>query len=257
MKNKKSNLLILAIGILLISCSKFEDPPANIPQREVKTRAAAVAEDNPYSLLNVQNAMDKVCQEEGKPLVTLQPTHYYVRFLPKDSTEYNRLLDSTNLILFCYPLDRELTDEEVDFFEKDTVDTYGYPWMYTKVPTDYVFPEDILHEILDEVVIETFDDNDINEGVSNNITKETWNRVLIKSMKLPETRSSYKWQPYANIKYVDDFNDRTIPLEGVRVRCHHLLHFEECFTDNNGEAKSLGSFKKPVRYKIIWEDKKY
>ncbi|MDE6508516.1 MAG: hypothetical protein K2L04_08660 [Alistipes sp.] len=178
----------------------------------MKTRAAAVAEDNPYSLLNVQNAMDKVCQEEGKPLVTLQPTHYYVRFLPKDSTEYNRLLDSTNLILFCYPLDRELTDEDVDFFEKDTVDTYGYPWMYTKVPTDYVFPEDILHEILDEVVIETFDDNDINEGVSNNITKETWNRVLIKSMKLPETRSSYKWQPYANIKYVDDFNDRTFRL---------------------------------------------
>lgn len=37
----------------------------------------------------------------------------YVRFLLKDSTEYNRLLDSTNLMLFCYPPDRELTDKKV------------------------------------------------------------------------------------------------------------------------------------------------
>lgn len=106
----KKTLLFLAIAILVIGCTKFEDPPVNTPQREVKTRAELVAEDNPYSLNNVQKAMDKVCLEEGKPLVTLQPTHYYVRFLPKDSIEYNRLVDSTKLMLFSYPLDRELTD---------------------------------------------------------------------------------------------------------------------------------------------------
>lgn len=253
----KKTLLFLAIAILVIGCTKFEDPPVNTPQREVMTRAELVAEDNPYSLNNVQKAMDKVCLEEGKPLVTLQPTHYYVRFLPKDSIEYNRLVDSTKLMLFSYPLDRELTDEEVDFFEKDTTDTFGFPWMYTKVPTDYIFPEGIQHEILDEVVVETFVDNDINAGVSNKMTEQVWNKVMVKSMKLPETRSSYKWRPYASVRYVDDFNNQTIPLVGVRVRCHHLLHFEECFTDNNGEAKNLGSFIKPARYKIFWEDSHY
>ena len=80
-------------------------------------------------------------------------------------------------------------------------------------------------------------------------------------MRLPnqtaQTRSNYKWRPYASVRYVDDFNGQTIPLVGVRVRCHHLLHFEECFTNANGEATSLGSFKQPARYKIFWEDQKY
>ena len=257
----KKNLLVLAIAVLLIGCSKFEEPPSDTPIRESKTRSALAAQDNPYSLTNVQMAMDKVSVEMGQPTIKLKPTHYYVRFLPKDSTEYTRLLDSSNLMLFTYPLDRELTDEEVEFFENDTTNTYGYPWHYTKVPTDYIFPDGIIHEILDEVVVETFDDNDINAGVSNKLTEDVWDRVMIKSMRLPDqtaqTRSSYKWRPYASVRYVDDFNGQTIPLVGVRVRCHHLLHFEECFTNANGEATSLGSFKQPARYKIFWEDQKY
>lgn len=257
----KKNLLVLAIAALLIGCSKFEEPPSDTPIREIKTRSVLAAQDNPYSLKNVQMAMDKVSVEMGQQTIKLKPTHYYVRFLPKDSTEYTRLLDSSNLMLFTYPLDRELTDEEVEFFENDTTNTYGYPWHYTKVPTDYVFPDGIIHEILDEVVVETFDDNDINAGVSNKLAEGVWDRVMIKSMRLPDqtaqTRSSYKWRPYASVRYVDDFNGQTIPLVGVRVRCHHLLHFEECYTDINGEATSLGSFVKPARYKIFWEDAKY
>lgn len=257
----KKNLLFLALGVLFTGCSKFEEPPPNTPKREIETRSTLVAEDNPYALANVQKAMDQVSVEMGQPLTTLNPTHFYVRFLPKDSTEYTRLLDSTDLMLFSYPLDRELTDEEVEFFEKDTTNTYGYPWQYTKVPTDYVFPDGIIHEVLDEVVVETFSENDINTGVTNNLSEDVWERVIIKSMKLPDEtiqmRASYTWRPYASVRYVDDFSNQTIPLVGVRVRCHHLLHFERCYTDANGEATSLGSFKKPARYKIFWEDSKY
>lgn len=104
----KKNLLVLAIAVLLIGCSKFEEPPSDTPIRESKTRSALAAQDNPYSLTNVQMAMDKVSVEMGQPTIKLKPTHYYVRFLPKDSTEYTRLLDSSNLMLFTYPLDREL-----------------------------------------------------------------------------------------------------------------------------------------------------
>lgn len=203
--------------------------------------------------------MDSVCIEMGEPLVTVQPTHLYVRFLPKDSTEYNRLLDSSNLMLFGYPLDRSLTDEEVITFENDTTDTYGYPWQYTKVPTDYVFPEEIIHEVLDEVVVETFSDDDINKGTSvNTMSASKWDRVLTKSMRIPtQTRASYNWRPYAKITYVDDFNGETIPLVGVRVRCHHLLHFDVSYTNAAGEATQFGTFKKAVRYKIFWEDRNY
>ena len=48
----KKNLLVLAIAVLLIGCSKFEEPPSDTPIRESKTRSALAAQDNPYSLTN-------------------------------------------------------------------------------------------------------------------------------------------------------------------------------------------------------------
>lgn len=74
----KKNLLVLAIAVLLIGCSKFEEPPSDTPIRESKTRSALAAQDNPYSLTNVQMAMDKVSVEMGQPTIKLKPTHYYI-----------------------------------------------------------------------------------------------------------------------------------------------------------------------------------
>lgn len=50
----KKTLLFLAIAILVIGCTKFEDPPVNTPQREVMTRAELVAVDM-HILLNYNN----------------------------------------------------------------------------------------------------------------------------------------------------------------------------------------------------------
>ena len=60
----KKNLLVLAIAVLLIGCSKFEEPPSDTPIRESKTRSALAAQDNPYSLTNVQMAMEKELEKK-------------------------------------------------------------------------------------------------------------------------------------------------------------------------------------------------
>ncbi|MDR0511375.1 MAG: hypothetical protein LBH06_09830 [Rikenellaceae bacterium] len=39
------------------------------------------------------------------------------------------------------------------------------------------------------------------------------------------------------VKYYDDLADRTIPLEGVKVRVSHLLHWEDRMTDAEGAAR--------------------
>ena len=66
--------------------------------------------NNPYSLKNMQAAYDSLCRETGvatRSVDLLEPTHLYVRFLPKDSVDINRL-DKEKLDLFCYPLDYDV-----------------------------------------------------------------------------------------------------------------------------------------------------
>jgi hypothetical protein len=94
--------------------------------------------ENPYSLKNMQRAYDSLKSNLGlKSAEILEPTHYYVRFLPKDTSEYNALKADTTIMLFSYPLDCEVS--EGDSFHDSSLPSEQITWQYTKVPINYVF----------------------------------------------------------------------------------------------------------------------
>ena len=70
----------------------------------------------PYSLKNVQAVYDSLSKRNSLRsggYEQLQATHYYVRFQPKDSSEWAELMKDTNIILSEIPWDRETTMHEL------------------------------------------------------------------------------------------------------------------------------------------------
>lgn len=55
--------------------------------------------DNPYTYDNMQSVYNEWCMEVGCTPVPLEFSHYYVRFLPRDSTEM-RLLEGYDIAFF-------------------------------------------------------------------------------------------------------------------------------------------------------------
>ncbi|MDR0511174.1 MAG: hypothetical protein LBH06_08800 [Rikenellaceae bacterium] len=231
------------------------EPPG--PQEELYE----VNPDNPYSANNIREAMKEIAAERGIEAIPIVPTHLYVRFLPQDSSQYDMLLDSLHLDLFAYPLDRMLTREEIKTYETDVSESRPYPWQYTKVPPDFVFPSEVRYQFLDSAVVYSFTPDENGPLPDGPMSPDLWAAVLDRAMgipadSLPATRSAtVYWYPQVKLTYHDDLTNKTVPLEGVKVRVSHLLHWDSGWTDANGIARDFGSFRYTGQHNIIWEDK--
>ena len=201
--------------------------------------------NNPYSVENMNNTV----QGLYGPVDFFDPTHYYVRFLPQDSLDYNILLSDPNLILFDYPLDYEIT-QYGDYYHDPSIPEDEITWQYTVVPVNYQFPQ-MQYEILEECYI-PYDDfepsdlgadmNSINSntsinsvsGVNSNTAinidfEELERQAFINSgngdMLLPQqplTRAN-KATPWGSVYIYDDSNNSMIPLRGAMITTRVFL----------------------------------
>ena len=89
---------------------------------------------NPYSLKNMQRALDAIIATRGADSTKLMPTDLYVRFRPTDTTEY-RLLMEQNLELFDYPLDYDILVEG-DYYHDPSIAQDEITWQYTVIPAN-------------------------------------------------------------------------------------------------------------------------
>ena len=177
----------------------------------------------------MQRAYDSLKSNLGlKSAEILEPTHYYVRFLPKDTSEYNALKADTTIMLFSYPLDCEVS--EGDSFHDSSLPSEQITWQYTKVPINYVFGN-VSYEILEELYIPIETD----EGELKSSSAISWYDLLDESMRITgnldkeikrqnETGEAVlkgllpsKRRPSATIKAWDDVLNKSIPLKGALV----------------------------------------
>ena len=112
---------------------------------------------NPYSLKNMQRALDTLLQTKGLDPIYLEPTDAYVRFRPTDTLEY-RLLMEANLELFDYPLNYDLLTDG-DYYHDPSIPEDEITWQYTVISTDMI-DTDIEYEKID---FEIIDEDDLPE----------------------------------------------------------------------------------------------
>ena len=201
---------------------------------------------DPYKLSNMQQAYANITGAKAQ----LQPTHLYMRFLPKNEEELYLL---KNIELFDFPLHYEII-QNGDCYHDPELPAEAITWQYAVIPIDTRIPENIQHELIYEVFIPNYDTDGSKSGLLEAIEDEAI-RLCGYSDKLQQNASKglfSKWTPSGTIKVWDDVLLKYIPIHGAKVQVRWLTHIEKDFTDANGNF-STSSFRFDVNYSIKWE----
>ncbi len=84
--------------------------------------------------------------------ITLKPSHIYIRFLPKDSVEFDLLEKTKGIELYDYPFDYEI--EGLGQYYHDPTIPAGQPtWQYTVLGIGFKFPRMVKYEILEKLFL--------------------------------------------------------------------------------------------------------
>lgn len=217
---------------------------------------------NPYSVTMMQNAANALTKP-GYPVMHIEPTDLYVRFLPKDSTDLNILYNIEGLELFDYPLDYEIL-EEGDYYHDPSLPENSPTWLYTTVKPNYKFP-DIQYEILEECYIPDteisaypFSNNNSKNIISpEDLEREAYKLAGLDSMWADEenTKATASY-PSGRFTVIDTETGFHEPIKGVKIRVHNFIKWATTYTDNNGYYYIGKKYKTNVHYAMIFQNSK-
>lgn len=216
--------------------------------------------NNPYSLKNMQAAYDSLCRESGvatRSVDMLQPTHLYVRFLPKDSVDINRL-DKENLDLFCYPLDYDV-EQWGDYYHDPSIPEDQPTWQYTRVPVGYDFP-DVQYEILDTCFIPE-DEDEVETRMAGNAfslgdLEDAAYEHSGNGDMLVKDELRAKHSPCGTFTVYNDSTGRYEGVAGIAVRMGKFVKWFHVYTDRDGYYFTKATFRTNPHYWIYFDNKK-
>lgn len=231
--------MLLGLILSFASCHNYIDEEECLQAAENKSAAedtmtrSGVSEPtveyevlpNPYALSVMQSVYDDSGISEP-----LEPTDLYVRFLPADSLQLNSLVDDFGLELFDAPLDISIPEGET--YVDPARQEGDFSWMYTTVKPDFVFPEGIRHEIIEECYIP--DDNEEIVPTKGGTAISVEEAAFLKMGYAVEPDTKAGAYPSGTIRVYDDSLRRYVPVKGVGILCHTIVKWATASTDENG-----------------------
>ena len=249
---------------------------------------------NPYSLVNMQFALDSMREsltalKLNKHMartareMQIETTDLYVRFLPKDSTQRDIMMDDTTMVYYDHPLDYEI-EQQGDVYFDSTWTEGKQTWLYTVVKPDYPFPDTIAHEILSKLFIpENHPDFAEPDSTKAGRSKTAFAELLIRMETLSlamtgnlsheeeqelatldrKSKARWfwnswfppKWHPDGYVKVRERSDNRTkgwLAVKNVRVRARRWFKIKTAYTDFRGYY-CIGSFRRPVNYSVVFK----
>ena len=256
---KRLTLLSLAAA-LVVSCTGRDLDPVgggvseSLPGHEMIVLGRQL--DDPYSVDNMSRALAAVYPTKADRIV-LSPTHYYVRFLPADQSQYDRL-ESLGVEMLDHPMDYEIV-REGDWYHDPGIPEGEITWQYAAVPKTFVFPQDIPHEVLESCYIPDdalrvkgeADDFDW-AAVEREAFRLTGNEALL--LDADGTKGSGA-APAGRITIVDDGKDGAPEgVRGVRVACNCFVKTARAYTDSDGCYRMTTTFSSKPRYRLVFKN---
>jgi hypothetical protein len=252
---------LLLSALMLASCNDESWTPQE-PAKPVQEEEAVPHEmielgrklKNPYTVKNMSAAISALYPTRAD--AELPATDMYVRFLP-DGQEDLSTLDSLGIVLFDYPLDYEIKTDG-DYYHDPSIAEDKISWQYAVVPSDFVFPEEIRHEIIDECFIpkegETtrgFEDVDWS-SVEEAAFRQTGNGDML----VPETRGR-RVHPEGYIKIEDDklVPSKTFGVCGLKVLARVFVKYGQDYTDERGHYEINKKFSARPHYSLRFKNK--
>ena len=81
----------------------------------------------------------------------VEASHYYYRFLPNDSAEFETLQQDTVLDVSNIPFEYEIDSMMAYYQDSELVGRSDYTWYYSVLPVDYEFSQTIEHQKLEDL----------------------------------------------------------------------------------------------------------
>lgn len=230
---------------------------------------------NPFAIDNMQRAYQLLLERNDSVSFlfstrVLKPTHWYIRFLPKNYEQYDLLVADTALVLSDIPLDYEIA-EEGDYYHDPAVPLDEPTFQYAHVPVNYQSRHNVQFEILEELYLPLSDTHQKFHSAGRAQQVKVFADALEdEAMRVAgydddeaaatETtfgRRNSRWTPSGNITVYDSRLAKYIPLEGVKVQARRWFNVKTGVTDDQGNFRVNGTFRRNVQYRVLWERDKF
>ena len=255
-------ILLLLIPLLgLTACEGDNLPgPRQEPEDGVFHDMIQLGEklDDPYTVQNMRTALASAYPSKADR-VDIQTTDLYVRFLPKDDKELKRL-EQTGIYLLDHPMDYRIL-REGDYYQDPSVDPESITWQYALVSRDFVFPQGIECEVLDECFLSEHApatralDAEIDWS---RVEQEAYRITGNEDMWVPPTRAG-EVQPQApsgriTIEDPECNGGKPFGLAGVMVACNVFVKVATCYTDRDGYYQMDVEYSGNPRYRLVFKN---
>jgi hypothetical protein len=259
------SLALFAIAVTQTSCF---DEPGVVKSNVSEMMVLGGRLNNPFAIENMQLATTSLKNSDPSMFSQLPEkltaTHYYVRFLPKNETELEVLLNDTTLSLSDYPLDYEIRSEGT-FYHDPSLASSDFTYLYSAVPANYQFPSAIENEILAELFLPSSAAISSSGRVGDDkyqmlIEQQAFRLAGIaeeSSQQAASARQSSRWTPSGNITVWDNRLNKFIPLEGVKIEARRWFDIKQAVTDANGHYAMNGAFRHDAHYRLLFERKEF
>lgn len=210
--------------------------------------------NDPYSLENMQQAVAMLYPESKAGREGIRETDIYVRFLPRDSDEFD-LLQGMGVELIDHPLDYEIV-REGDYYHDPELDESQMTWQYAVVSHDFVFPASVRYEVLEKCYIPERDTGTKADGIDwTAVEREAYllsgNEYLLE----PEAKAKNSNCPSGNISIIDKkLGSEPIGVKGVKIAVNSFVKYSYTYTDENGDYTIPRNYSSAVRYRIVYKN---
>jgi len=194
--------------------------------------------ENPYSIKYMRMAFNDMTNgsiSKSSPNYNLEANCLYVRFLPKDMDEFEKLYADTTIELFDYPLLNEI-EVEGDYYHDPTLPEDAITWQYTTVPVNYKFPN-IRYEILDSCFIP----DDYEQTLSKKFSNFDTDRLTYLAFKYAGQEDEYqcdiskkRQSPSGQFRVYDNYQKTLVGISNVKVRVKNFIRWANTYTDTKG-----------------------
>lgn len=257
----KQFVSFLTVLLALGACSNhngLEDPSGRTPESALSHGMIQLGEklDDPYTVENMREALTKTYPTKADRY-DITATDLYVRFLPANDDEL-KVLQGMGLYLLDHPMDYKIV-REGDYYQDPEVGEEAITWQYAVVPQDFVFPEGIRYELLDECYMSEHDPTTRGDlGIDwELVEREAFRLTGNEEMLLPETKGP-SVAPSGRITIEDPHfsGGKPFGVSGVKVVCNIFVKIATCYTNRDGYYQMNKNFSGNPRYRLVFQNEK-
>ncbi|MBR9854174.1 MAG: hypothetical protein GYB37_06280 [Algicola sp.] len=142
--------------------------------------------------------------------IEVLPSHYYYRFLPKDSLEHELLVNDTILQISNVPLHYEI-EEEGGFYDDPELEgdqnPNGFSYLYAVVPYDYPLPQNIYNERLNNMYFAPEMDNKEEPEEGEITVKQPINQTTKEILTVDENGEVFEYLELEALKLTNNLDE--------------------------------------------------